>query len=106
MSDYFDFSYSEGKHEQGAPINIFNYRGKETTISLSQGYDDINFIYVIIVSGDEILKVHYNDYTSQSFDGGLGDRTIDFYDYSYVVYPADIFTWLRRSGSYDYKSRN
>ena len=82
----------------------YDYDDKKIPICLKDGYtmDDIRFIGVIVLTGDEIIEIHYNDHTCQLVDCGT-NRICDYYDNSYVVEPADIPKWLERKSSYDYK---
>lgn len=81
----------------------YDYDNKKIPITLKDGYtmDDIRFIGVTVITGDEIIDIHYNDYECQRVDCGVG-RIRDYYDNSYVIEPADIPKWLERKSSYDY----
>lgn len=85
----------------------YSYDNKKIPIYLKDGYtmDDIRLIGVIVLTGDEIIEIHYNDYTCQRVDCGTG-RIRDYYDGSYVVEPVDIPKWLERKSSYDFKFWN
>ena len=85
----------------------YDYDDKKIYITLQDGHslDDIRCIGVIVLTGDEIIEIHYNDYTCQRVDCGTG-RIRDYYDGSYIVEPADISKWLERKSSYDYKFWN
>ena len=85
----------------------YDYDNKKVPIYLKDGYtmDDIRFIGVIVLTGDEIIEIHYNDYTCQRVDCGTG-RIRAYYDGSYIVEPADIPKWLERKSSYDFKFWN
>ena len=85
----------------------YDWQGRPIPIILSRNHilDDIRFINVIVVSGDEILDIYYDDFTHQKVDCGP-TRIRDFYDGSYVVEPVDIPKWLERKSSYDYKFWN
>ena len=86
----------------------YDWDDKKIPITLKDGYnlDDIRFSGVTVLSGDEVLDIHYNDYECQRIDCGQGRRIRDYYDGSYVVEPADIPKWLERKSSYDYKFWN
>lgn len=85
----------------------YDYDNKKVPICLKKGYtlDDIRLIGVTVITGDEIIDIHYNDYECQRVDCGIG-RICDYYDGSYVVEPADIPKWLERKSSYDFKFWN
>lgn len=80
----------------------YDYDNKKVYITLKNGHDmdDIRFIAVTILSGDEVLHICYNDYDYQHIDCGT-NRIRDYYDGSYIVEPADIPKWLERKSSYD-----
>lgn len=85
----------------------YDWQKRPVPITLSRKHilDDISFINVIVVSGDEILDIYYDDFTHQKVDCGP-TRIRDFYDGSYIVWPADITRWLERKSSYDFKFWN
>ncbi len=72
------------------------------TLEGRHSLEDIRFINVIVVSGDEIIDIYYNDYTHQKTDCGP-TRIRDFYDGNYTVESYEIPKWLERKSSYDYK---
>lgn len=80
----------------------YDYDDKKVYITLNNGHtiDDIRFIIVTILSGDEVLDIHYNDYEYQHVDCGT-NRIRDYYDGSYIVESTDIPKWLERKSSYD-----
>lgn len=49
---------------------------------------DIAVISIKVVTGDEIAKVIYKDYTTTEFDSGT-KRLQDYYDDSYEIYRYD-----------------
>lgn len=85
----------------------YDWDDREIPITLRDGYtlEDIRFIDVIVLSGDEVIDIYYNDYAHQKIDCGP-TRIRDFYDGGYIVWPADITKWLERKSSYDYKFWN
>lgn len=86
----------------------YGYDDKKVYITLKNGhsFDDIRFIAVTILSGDEVLDIHFNnDYDYQHVDCGTG-RIHNYYDGSYIVDPEDIPKWLERKSSYDCKFWN
>lgn len=86
-------------------IMDFADRKVETEIDLSR-LDEIESIYIDVVSGDEIAIVYYKDGRTRSFDSAEGTRIVDFEDGSYLLYDCDmginrIKEFERRDDSYD-----
>ncbi len=53
----------------------------------------IDYIRVELISGDEVVTIHYTDSTQETFDSN-DCRYMNFYDGSYVVKGSDIEKWL------------
>lgn len=77
-------------------FKIFNcYKG---FVEIDVGQKEINFIVVTVLQGDEIVRIYFKDGTSVEFDScGVFDslqRTVDFYDATYVVLPDRLTKWI------------
>lgn len=84
-------------------LTIMNYDGMrcETDIDL----DSINSLYVVVVSGDEIVTAVLEDGTQITFDSAwmCGDhRSDDFFDGEYGVHKDDLKRWTKRKDSYEW----
>lgn len=77
-------------------FKIFNcYKG---FVEVDVGQKEINFIVVTVLQGDEIVRLYFKDGTSVEVDSchvfdGL-QRTVDFYDDTYVVLPDRLTKWI------------
>ena len=65
-------------------FNIYNNNNEETKVDT--GDKEILFINVILISGDEIIRVYYKDQTTETYDSGRM-RFHNLYDYSYILLP-------------------
>ena len=77
-------------------FKIFNcYKG---FVEVDVGQKEINFIIVTVLQGDEIVRIYFKDGTSVEVDScGVFDglqRTVDFYDDTYVVLPDRLTKWI------------
>ena len=72
-------------------FNIYNNNNEETKVDT--GDKEILFINVILISGDEIIRVYYKDQTTETYDSGRM-RLHNLYDYSYILLPEDIEEWI------------
>lgn len=67
--------------------------------------DDVNMIYVSVVSGDEIMNVYLNNGESVHLDASdfsNCERQMSFFNGSYVVLNDDLQNWNNRTDSYDW----
>lgn len=77
-------------------FKIFNcYNG---FVEVDVGQKEIDFIVVTVIQGDEIVRIYFKDGTSVEVDScevfdGL-QRTVDFYDDTYVVLPDRLTKWI------------
>lgn len=71
-------------------FNIYNNECVPTKVNI--GDKEILFINVILISGDEIIRVYYKDRTTETYDSGRM-RFHNLYDYSYILLPEDIEEW-------------
>ena len=72
-------------------FNIYNNECVPTKVNI--GDKEILFINVIIINGDEIIRVYYKDQTTETYDSGRM-RFHNLYDYSYILLPEDIEEWI------------
>lgn len=83
-------------------LNILDYKNNvyKTDIDLN----DIDFIKVKVITGDEILTVHLKNETIYEIDAQTygSHRIIDFFDYSYTVNNNDLEKWNNRIDTYQY----
>lgn len=88
-------------------MRLVDYSGKTKMAELGD-LNDIAVITIRVVTGDEIAKVIYKDYTTGEFDSSH-DRYQDYYDGEYEVYRFDepsedqlLFNekWKERTDSY------
>lgn len=90
-------------------IKLLDYEGSPKTFEIGD-LDTIARIFIYVISGDELARVVYKDYSICTFDSGTS-RFVDFNDGCYLIYD---FTkdekenllnddrWISRKSSYDY----
>lgn len=89
-------------------IKAYRCNGSFEEIELGD-IDDLMFLMVTVISGDEIIDVYREDedwwdpYLDQHIDINASDRTRDFFDAIYTVKPEDLQKWNDRTDSYFYK---
>lgn len=71
-------------------LYIYNSESVPTKVNIRD--KEILFINVILISGDEIIRVYYKDQTTETYDSGRM-RFHNLYDYSYILLPEDIEEW-------------
>ena len=86
-------------------INIFSYSGHKYHIETPR--DDIDFIVVNIISGDEVLSIYYKDRSYETYDAvnfalESDQRLLGFHDGSYVVFQDQIDKWNNRKNAQDW----
>lgn len=88
-------------------INIMDYKGETREIEI-EDFDNVDLMYIEVISGDEVLTVAYKDGTIQGFDSS-NDRMINYYDETYYIYKFDNEknaiddpNFLNRKNSYEY----
>lgn len=82
-------------------LKILNYEHVECDTGVD--LDKIGSLYVVVVSGDEIVTVIKADGTHETFDSAKlsGDsRSDDFFDGEYGVHKDDLAEWVEREDSY------
>lgn len=68
-------------------LKLLDYSGKAVEFDIGE-LSDIAVITIEVITGDEIAKVVYKDYTTEEFDSGT-NRLADYYDESYEIYRYD-----------------
>lgn len=68
-------------------IKILEYNN-DVTVKTIDNFDDVEMMIISVVSGDEVLKIAYNDGTVETVDPGGTNRYEDYVDYIYVIYDA------------------
>lgn len=81
-------------------IYDFNNREKEVEVPV-RSIDEIEMILVDVVTGDEIITVYSVQGDIYHFDSS-NDRTIDYFDCSYIVKRNDVKRWIDFNPSYGY----
>ena len=88
-------------------LKLLNYRGEEKIVDIGD-INDIAIIDIKVVTGDEIARVIYKDYTIEEFDSCY-TRTADYSDGEYRIYDfgneknlIDNPRFMGRTDSYDY----
>lgn len=72
-------------------FNIYDYDNQAKEIDT--GNKEINFINVIILSGDEVITIYYSDGTFENYDSSE-NRLTNYFDGSYVVSKENLAKWL------------
>ena len=74
-------------------IELLDYEGKCHKVSVDM--NDVNDIYLMILSGDEVLRVHRKNGEEEIIDPMKDERTTDIYQGGYYIYdatnPVDIY---------------
>lgn len=73
-------------------MELYIYNSESVATKVNIGDKEILFINVILISGDEIIRVYYKDQTTETYDSGRM-RFHNLYDYSYILLPEDIEEW-------------
>ena len=70
-------------------------------------FDDVDQLFVVVMTGDEIISVMLNDGTVKKFDSevlGNNLRSIDYWDNQYVVSKPELEIWSKRKTTYDWRN--
>lgn len=70
---------------------IYDYANNATEIEIKD--KPIDYIFVEVITGDEVVTIHYTDNTEETFDSS-NCRNTDFNDGSYIVKGSAIEKWL------------
>lgn len=73
-------------------MELYIYNSESVPTKVNTEDKEILFINVIIINGDEIIRVYYKDRTTETYDSGKM-RFYNMYDYSYILLPQDIEEW-------------
>lgn len=71
-------------------------------------FDDVDRLFVTVITGDEIISVMLNDGTIKEFDSAvLGNipRFMDYWDDQYVVSKPEFEAWSKRKTTYDWRGK-
>ena len=85
-------------------FRIYDYDNKASVVEIPD--KPIDYIHVIVLSGDETGIVYFKDGTTQSFDAS-DCRNTNCFDEEYIVDDMYIKEWIAinpKVGSYDTKS--
>jgi len=83
-------------------LTIMNYEHVQCVTDID--LESVNSLYVVVVSGDEIVTAILND-KQITFDSAkmCGDsRSEDFFDGEYGVHKDDLERWTKRKDSYEW----
>lgn len=85
-------------------INIMDYRGKKSKVEIDN-FENVIKLEIEVLSGDEILYVLYEDYTSEKYDSSY-NRSMNYLDAFYCIYDITknidyLDKWKKRTSSYD-----
>lgn len=76
-------------------LGLYNWNDQVNLVCLqAESFDEIDFINVTILSGDETIQVVYKNKYVENFDPEAMNREIDLFDGQYTVYGHEIETWL------------
>lgn len=74
-------------------FNIYDYQNKPTKIDT--GKRPIDYIEVSVISGDEVVEVHYTNGLSKRFDSS-DTRWCGFLDAEYRVTSKNLKDWIKK----------
>lgn len=72
-------------------FKIYDYNNEATEVDVEGKC--VDHITVIVLSGDEMVKVFYKDGTDEEFDSS-DCRNMDFFDGMYELRGTELFKWL------------
>lgn len=73
---------------------IYDYANNAREIKIKD--KPIDYIFVEVITGDEVVTIHYTDGTQETFDS-CDFRNTNFNDGCYIVKGSDIEKWLNCS---------
>lgn len=87
-------------------LNVMDYKhtSHETDIPVA----DVDSLYVVVLTGDEVVQVNLKDGSHKVVDAiGFLDcvRADDYFDGDYGVHKDDLEEWLERKDSYEWFGR-
>ena len=77
-------------------FNIYDYNNRPTKIDT--GNKKIKELEVLVLSGDEIVTIRYEDGSEEMYDSSY-TRCIDYFDDKYTVTKENIRKWIRSAMS-------
>lgn len=86
-------------------LTLLNYEDMRCVTEID--LESVNSLYVVVMSGDEIVTAVLEDGTQITFDSAemCGDhRYDDFFDGEYGVHKDDLERWTKRKDSYEWFS--
>lgn len=87
-------------------LNVFDWEHKSHETDIEA--EDVNCLYVVVLSGDEVITAIMNDGSEKIIDAvefTNGNRCENFFDGDYGVHKDDLEEWLGRVDSYDWFGR-
>ena len=84
-------------------LTLLNYDNVQCATEID--LESVNSLYVVVVSGDEIVTAILEDGTQITFDSAdiCGDhRSKGFFDGDYGVHKDDLERWTKRKDSYEW----
>lgn len=85
-------------------INIVDYKDERKKVDIGD-IENIDYLYVDVLTGDEVISVWYKDGTYDYWDSSV-DRGTVYYDGEYDVPSEQIEKWSNMPGSsYDRMER-
>ena len=76
-------------------LGLYNWNDQVNLVCLqAESFDEIDFINVTILSGDETIQVVYKNRYVENFDPEAMNREIDLFDGQYIVYGHEVEKWL------------
>lgn len=85
-------------------ITIMDYNNVKKKVKIDN-FDNVVRLEIEVMSGDEILRVLYKDYSVEKYDSS-NSRLMDFNDAFYCIYDITkninhLDKWKKRTSSYD-----
>jgi len=87
-------------------LKIMNYHKERADTGVK--IEDIDSLYVIVLTGDELVRVIMKDGTQKAFDSAVlcdDSRAHDYFDGEYAVHKDDFAEWSERKDSYSWFGR-
>lgn len=84
-------------------LTLLNYDDVQCATEVD--LESVNSLYVVVVSGDEIVTAVLEDGTQITFDSAdiCGNhRCINYFDGEYSVHKSDLERWTKRKDSYEW----
>ena len=88
-------------------VKCMNYA--DETFDTGVKFDDVDMLFISVVTGDEIITALLKDGTKMDFDSaimGHNLRLMDYWDDQYIVSQAELDAWSKRKSTYDMEWRH